>query len=350
MKEQKPLSYKDAGVNIDKGNEFVKKIAPLIKSTHRPEVLTGIGGYSGLFSINKLKYEEPVLVSSTDGIGTKLKLALETGIFSGLGQDLVAMCVNDILCVGAEPLFFLDYYAVGKLDIEKSMPIMKSMTDCLAEINCALIGGETAEMPGVYSEGDFDMAGFAIGMVNRSEIIDGSSISRGNHIIGIASSGVHSNGYSLVRKIIEHAKLDLHTRYSDLENDLAQILLTPTKIYVNPILHIKNHYNILGLAHITGGGILENLPRILPQSCKAIIQTESWTLPSIFKFLQEKGQIETEEMLRVFNCGIGMALVCKDNESTDILAMLESLGEKAYLIGEIELKKEGESSIQFQES
>ncbi len=343
----KPITYKESGVNIDAGNAFVEAIKPMIKSTQRREVLTGIGGFAGLFSINKLKYDEPVLVASTDGVGTKLKLALDYGKCSDLGQDLVAMCVNDVLCTGAEPLFFLDYYATGKLRPERAVELIKSMTQCLKDINCALIGGETAEMPGVYQENDFDLAGFAVGVVNRKDIIDGSNISIGNAVIGIASSGVHSNGFSLVRKIIEQKKLELHRTYPGFHQTLGQVLLEPTKIYVNQVLHIRHQYKVLGLSHITGGGLIENIPRCIPDSCKVIIKKASWPTLPIFQFLQTQGNVTDDEMIRVFNCGIGMVMVCLESEAQDIVSMLNASGEKAYLIGHIEARKENEEQFEI---
>ena len=338
----KPITYREAGVNIDAGNAFVEAIKPLIKTTQRREVLTSIGGFAGLFSINKLKYEEPVLVASTDGIGTKLKLAIEYNYLSGLGQDLVAMCVNDVLCTGAEPLFFLDYFATGKLKPERSVELIRGMTESLKAINCALIGGETAEMPGVYHEGDFDLAGFTVGVVNRKDIIDGSSIAIGHKIIGIASSGVHSNGFSLVRKILSSAELDVHKTYPGFTEPLGRILLEPTRIYVNPILHLKNHYPLYGICHITGGGLIENIPRVLPETCKAHLNWGSWPVLPIFDFLQKHGRVEQSEMIRVFNCGIGMILIVSAKDTQDCISMLQGLGEQAFEIGIIESRKPNE--------
>ncbi|MCP5467982.1 MAG: phosphoribosylformylglycinamidine cyclo-ligase [Deltaproteobacteria bacterium] len=332
---KKPSTYEDAGVNIEAGNSFVDAIKPLIKKTHRPEVLSPLGGFAGMFRMNPLKYQEPVLVACTDGVGTKLKLANQLNDYSGIGIDLVAMCVNDLVCVGAQPLFFLDYYACGKLEVEKATQVVAGMTEALANIQCALLGGETAEMPGMYDPQDFDLAGFAVGAVERSEMIDGSSISIGNKIIGLASSGIHSNGYSLVRKIIEEQKLDLYQTYSDIGKNLGQALLQPTKIYVNLVSLLKKQFNLLGIAHITGGGILENIPRILPQTCQAKINTNTWKLPSLFQFLQEKGSIEMTEMHRVFNCGIGMVWVVPESQANEVVERLGGAGQEAYIIGEI---------------
>lgn len=333
-----PVTYKEAGVNIDTGNAFVEAIKPLIQKTKRPEVLSGGGGFSGLFSINKLKYDEPVLVSSTDGVGTKLKLAKDLGIFKGIGVDLVAMCVNDLLCVGAEPLFFLDYYACGRLEPGKAIQVVEGIAEALVDINCALIGGETAEMPGIYQADEFDLAGFSVGVVNRGDMIDGSGISIGNKIIGLESSGVHSNGFSLVRKIIEDCDLDLRKTYPGFKEPLGEILLTPTLVYVNPVHKVKKQFSILGLAHITGGGLLENLPRILPAQTRAILNPSTWTSPAIFDFLQEKGAVAQEEMYRVFNCGIGMALVVHGKQAEEMVDRFNGTGYAASIIGEVVAK------------
>ena len=310
----------------------------MLKKTKRPEVLTPIGGFAGLFSINKLKYDEPVLVSSTDGVGTKLKLAKECRSFRGIGVDLVAMCVNDLLCVGAEPLFFLDYYACGKLDVAAAVPVIEGMTESLASIQCALIGGETAEMPGVYQDEEFDLAGFAVGVVNRPDIIDGSGISIGNRLIGLASSGVHSNGFSLVRKILADRKLDPQKIYPGLSRPLGESLLEPTFVYVNPVLQLKKQFPILGIAHITGGGLLENIPRILPAQSRAVLERSRWPRSALFDFLQEQGGVENEEMHRVFNCGIGMVLVVRAEDAEEISHRLNAAGQAAYVIGEIEAR------------
>lgn len=344
---KQPTTYQDAGVSIDTGNQFVQAIKPLIKKTHRPEVLSPLGGFASLFSINKLKYTDPVLVSTTDGVGTKLKLALQLKKYKGLGQDLVGMCVNDLICVGAEPLFFLDYFATGKLDLLVATEVIAGITECLADINCALIGGETAEMPGLYNKDDFDLAGFAVGMVNREEIIDGSSISIGNKVIGIASSGLHSNGFSLVRKILTDQNIDLHKVYPPFHKPIGEVLLEPTRIYVNQILMLKRQFNILAIAHITGGGLLENPPRVFPKQCKAIIRKKAWEIPPLFRLLQEWGSIDESEMLRVFNCGIGLILVVENKEAEEIVARLNSMGEKAYMLGEIAERQPEEEAISF---
>jgi phosphoribosylformylglycinamidine cyclo-ligase len=341
---KKFTTYRDAGVNIDAGNALVEALKPMIQKTRRPEVLTGIGGFASLFSINKLKYEEPVLVSCTDGVGTKLKLAQELQSFKGIGVDLVAMCVNDLLCTGAEPLFFLDYYACGRLDTDRALQVLSGITDACAAIQCALVGGETAEMPGVYGADEIDVAGFAVGVVNRSEIIDGSSISLGNKVVGLMSSGVHSNGYSLVRKVVEEAALDLHRTYPRMQRTLGEILLEPTRIYVNPLLKIKKQIPLLGIAHITGGGLLENLPRVLPPTTRAVLNTRSWVRPPVFDLLQEKGNIPETEMHRVFNCGIGMTVVVAGSHAQDLVDRLRGMGFDSEIIGEILPKSKPEDA------
>jgi phosphoribosylformylglycinamidine cyclo-ligase len=346
-KMKTPATYKEAGVDIDTGNAFVDRIKPLIKKTHRPEVLSSLGGYAGLFSINKLKYTDPVLVSTTDGVGTKLKLALQLKKYKGLGQDLVAMCVNDLLCVGAEPLFFLDYFATGKLEIPVAVQVLEGISENLKEIRCALLGGETAEMPGLYQKEDFDLAGFAVGVVNRHEILEGTSISIGNKIIGVGSSGLHSNGFSLVRKIIDDHRLDLHKTYAPLKRPLGEELLEPTKIYVNQILGLRRQFKLYGIAHITGGGLIENPPRIFPKQCRAVLRLDSWERPAIYGLLQNWGSIDDMEMLRVFNCGIGLLLVVKESHADDVVARLNSLGEKAWVIGEIVERKRGQEPMEF---
>ena len=310
----------------------------MLQKTKRPEVLTPIGGFAGLFSINPQKYDEPVLVSSTDGVGTKLKLAKEMKDYSGIGVDLVAMCVNDLLCVGAEPLFFLDYYACGRLKIEQAVSVVEGMSESLAAIQCALIGGETAEMPGVYNEDEIDLAGFAVGVVNRREIIDGSGIAIGNKVIGLASSGVHSNGFSLVRKIVADNQLDLHKIYPGFDKALGSVLLTPTIVYVKTVLQIKKQFPLLGLAHITGGGLLENIPRVLPKSSQVVLRRDSWPKLPIFEFLQEQGRVEQGEMDRVFNNGIGMTLIVRAQDASEILDRLNGCGQKSYIIGEVAAK------------
>ena len=333
---KKPITYKDAGVDIDAGNQFVDMIKPLVKATSRPEVLTDIGGFGGLFSLNSSKYKRPTLVAATDGVGTKLKLAFMMEKHDTVGIDLVAMCVNDIIVQGAEPLFFLDYLATSKLSPEAAVEIVKGIAEGCKQAGCALLGGETAEMPGMYGGGEYDLAGFSVGVVDNDNIIDGSTITTGDQIIGIASNGLHSNGFSLARKIfLEEMKLDLHDTPAGLDQPLGEALLTPTLIYVKSIQNLLKNFNIKGIAHITGGGLLENLPRVLPQQCKAVIERSSWEKPAIFEMLRDGGNIPEEEMYRTFNYGIGMTLIVPPNEVEDILGRLVGLGESAYLIGEI---------------
>ncbi|MDA3904129.1 MAG: phosphoribosylformylglycinamidine cyclo-ligase [Desulfuromusa sp.] len=336
MSNNKPISYKEAGVDIDAGNHFVNLIKPLVKQTTRPEVLTDIGGFGGLFSLNSTKYNRPTLVAATDGVGTKLKLAFLLDKHDTVGIDLVAMCVNDIIVQGAEPLFFLDYLATAKLAPEQAVEVIKGIVEGCKQANCALLGGETAEMPGMYTGGEYDLAGFSVGVVDNDKIIDGSSITKGDLVIGIASSGLHSNGFSLARKIfLETLQLDLAFQPNDLDNSLGQELLTPTRIYVKSILNLIRDFNIKGIAHITGGGLLENIPRILPNHCKAIIERNSWEKPAIFEMLRQGGNIAEDEMYRTFNYGIGMILVVSPDETEDIIARLAALGDRAYVIGEI---------------
>ncbi|MGW8313408.1 MAG: phosphoribosylformylglycinamidine cyclo-ligase [Desulfuromonadales bacterium] len=330
------MTYKGAGVDIAAGNRFVDLIKPLVKSTSRPEVLADIGGFGGLFSLNTLKYKSPVLVSSTDGVGTKLKLAFQLDRHDTVGIDLVAMCVNDIIVQGAEPLFFLDYLATGMLAPEKAAEVVKGITDGCRQAGCALIGGETAELPGFYQDGEYDLAGFTVGVVDRDAIIDGSAIQVGEVVIGIASNGLHSNGYSLARRIVSdriHGGLD--AILPGLDEPLGEALLRPTRIYVKSILNLLRDFEIQGMAHITGGGLLENVPRILPRHCKAVIHKDSWPKLPLFEILREAGNLEEQEIYRTFNYGIGMVLVVRKSVADDILSRLQGLKEQAFIIGEI---------------
>ena len=341
-------TYKEAGVDIEAGNSFVQKIKPLVKATFRPEVMTDIGGFGGLFSLNAAKYKNPVLVSGTDGVGTKLKLAFLADKHDTVGIDLVAMCVNDIIVQGAEPLFFLDYLATGHLDPDKAAQIVAGIADGCKQAGCALIGGETAEMPGFYSDGEYDMAGFTVGVVEKDLIIDGSSITVGNKLIGIASSGLHSNGYSLARRIIfDRLGLGIHDRLPGLEATVAETLLTPTRIYVRAVLNLLKDFSINGIAHITGGGLIDNVPRILPKLCKASFKLDSWERPPIFPLLEEAGKVEQFEMYRTFNMGIGMVLAVSEQDVEDILARLHGLGETAWLIGEVLSRTEDEEQVEL---
>ena len=310
------FSYKDSGVDIEKGDSFVQAIKSMVEATFRPDVMTKIGGFAGCVSLNLERYKKPVLVSSTDGVGTKLKIAFLMDRHDTVGIDLVAMCVNDIIVSGARPLFLLDYFATSKLDPKKAMEVVSGIAKGCMEAECSLIGGETAEMPGFYAEGEYDLAGFTVGIVENSQMIDGSGVTVGDKLIGIASSGLHSNGYSLVRKVIlEHLQMDLGQRVEEIGEVLGEELLRPTRIYVKTVLPLIRDFNIGGIAHITGGGITGNLPRVIPKGCKAIVHKGTWDIPPIFPFLQEKGNIPEDEMFKTFNNGIGMILIVKTKEA-----------------------------------
>src|SRR5437867_5575790 len=303
-------TYRDAGVDIDAGDEFVDRISPLVRSTFRPEVLTDLGGFGGLFQLQAHRYAEPVLVSGTDGVGTKLKIAFLTDRHDTVGIDLVAMCVNDIVVSGAEPLFFLDYFATGKLAVPKAESVLKGIAEGCRQAGCALIGGETAEMPSLYAEGEYDLAGFAVGVVDRAKIIDGQGIRPGDALVGLASTGLHSNGYSLARRVLlEDGGLTVESRLSELDRPLGEVLLTPTRIYAKQLLTLAAEHPITGIAHITGGGLTENLPRILPAGCQARVHRRAWPVQPIFHVLKQVARVEEEELYRVFNMGIGLALV-----------------------------------------
>jgi len=327
------LSYRDAGVDIDAGADLVEQIKPHVKRTMRPEVMGGIGGFGALFEIPLDRYQKPVLVSGTDGVGTKLKLALELNKHDTIGIDLVAMCVNDILVLGAEPLYFLDYYATGKLDNAVAVDVIKGIAEGCIQSGCALTGGETAEMPGMYSEGDYDLAGFCVGIVEKDQIIDITKVEAGNVLIGIASSGPHSNGYSLIRKVLEVSKADLSQPCG--EQSLGEALLAPTRIYVKSIHALLEQIDIHAMSHITGGGLTENLPRVMPENTRAQIDVNSWELPEVFKWLQEQGNIESSEMYRTFNCGIGMVIVVNEEDADTAIEVLNKAGESAFKLGEI---------------
>lgn len=332
-------SYREAGVDIDAGNKAVELMKPAVKATLRPEVLGGLGGFGGLFALDLAKYPEPVLVSGTDGVGTKLKLAFHMDRHDTIGQDAVAMCVNDILVQGAEPLFFLDYLAVGKLVPEKVAQIVGGIAKGCELAGCALIGGETAEMPGFYPDGEYDIAGFCVGVVNKGDIIDGSKIQEGDLLIGLPSSGFHSNGYSLVRKIFTP---DLWEKvYPEIGEPLGEALLRPTRIYVKTVLPLIKTGKIKGMAHITGGGITENIPRILPEGLGVEVDTSAWQVPPVFNFLQEMGKVAQEEMLRTFNMGIGFVLVVSPEDALALQAQLEEAGEKSFVFGKVTGDSEG---------
>ncbi|MDD2364988.1 MAG: phosphoribosylformylglycinamidine cyclo-ligase [Desulfuromonadaceae bacterium] len=345
---EKSATYKDSGVDIVAGNNFVNLIKPLVKATSRPEVLADIGGFGGLFSLNTAKYKNPVLVSGTDGVGTKLKVAFLANRHDTIGIDLVAMCVNDIIVQGAEPLFFLDYLATGKLLPEKGAEIVKGIAEGCKQAGCALIGGETAEMPGFYADGEYDVAGFTVGVVDRENIIDGSCISVGNNLIGIASSGLHSNGYSLARTLIlERLGLSIDDKFPGTESTVADILLTPTKIYVRSILNLLKDFTINGIAHITGGGLLENVPRVLPKGCQAHIYLDKWERPNLFSVLQKAGSVEVNEMYRTFNMGIGMVLAVSEAQTEEIIDRLNGLGETAWVIGNVSACNDGDERVEL---
>ena len=335
----KPLTYKDAGVDIEAGNDLVERIKPLVAETMRPEVLTGLGGFGGLFALPPGKYAEPVLVSGTDGVGTKLKLAQRLQRHDTIGIDLVAMCVNDVLVQGAEPLFFLDYFACGHLDTDVAASVIGGIAAGCEQAGAALIGGETAEMPDMYPAGEYDLAGFCVGAVERADLIDGSAISAGDALIGIASSGPHSNGYSLIRKVLEVAE------NPNIDGTPAEeLLLEPTKIYVRSILRLMQSVNVKGLAHITGGGLTENIPRILRGGLHATIEVGSWQWGAVFDWLAVSGNIAIDEMRRTFNCGVGMVAVVSAADADATVAALAECGETAWQLGEI---REGGSGVQY---
>ena len=336
-----PLSYKEAGVDIDAGDELVSRIGPLARRTMREGVLAGIGGFGALFELPR-RFREPVLVSGTDGVGTKLRLAFGLGRHDTVGIDLVGMSVNDILVQGAEPLFFLDYFACGRLDVDVAAAVVGGIAAGCEQAGCALIGGETAEMPGMYPDGEYDLAGFAVGVVEKSQIIDGSKVAAGDVLVGLASSGAHSNGYSLIRKVLEraHGPLESDAARAALAADfhgrpLADVLMAPTRIYVRPVLGLLAEVPVKAMAHITGGGLVENVPRVLPPALRAEIRADAWPMPPLFDWLREQGQIADAEMHRVFNCGIGMVLVLSPADADRAIARLEAAGEQAWRIGEV---------------
>ena len=338
------LSYRDAGVDIDAGDRLVENIKPFAKRTMRPEVLSGIGGFGGLVEISK-KYKEPVLVSGTDGVGTKLKLAFDLNRHDTVGIDLVAMSVNDILVQGAEPLFFLDYFACGKLDVDAATEVIKGIASGCEQSGCALIGGETAEMPGMYPVGEYDLAGFAVGVVEKANIITGEHIKPGDVVLGLASNGAHSNGYSLVRKIIERSHPDLNAKF-DGERTLADCIMAPTRLYVKPMLALMQSLTVKGMAHITGGGITENVPRVLPQNVVADIDSKAWKMPKLFDWLRELGNVEAQEMFRTFNCGIGMVVVVSQEDAAKAISQLQAAGENVSRIGLIRARQGNEHQTQ----
>ena len=328
------LSYRDAGVDIDAGDALVEAIKPVAARTRRPGVLSGLGGFGAMFELPVDRYHQPVLVSGTDGVGTKLKLAMEMDKHDTIGIDLVAMCVNDLIVQGAEPLFFLDYYATGKLSVANASAVVQGIGDGCVQAGCALIGGETAEMPGMYHGEDYDLAGFCVGVVEKASIIDGSKVKAGDTIIGIASSGPHSNGYSLVRKIIDVSGAKLSDPFGN--SSLGETLLTPTRIYIKSLLALLTKVDVHAMAHITGGGLLENIPRVLPEGCMAALNRDTWQRPAIFNWLQEQGNVKDDEMHRTFNCGIGMTVIIAAADVDATLACLHQHGETAWQIGTIQ--------------
>ena len=344
-KATQSLSYKDAGVDIDAGNALIEKIKGAAKRTRRPEVMAGLGGFGALFEL-PTGYQQPVLVSGTDGVGTKLRLALDSGKHSTVGIDLVAMCVNDLIVCGAEPLFFLDYYATGKLDVDIAASVVNGIADGCELSACSLIGGETAEMPGMYEGEDYDLAGFCVGIAEKSDLIDGSKVAVGDTLIGLASSGPHSNGYSLIRKILEVTNTDPSSFELGGEK-LIDLLMAPTKIYVKSLLNLISKLPVHAIAHITGGGLLENIPRVLPDNATAVIDTKAWKRPIVFDWLQEQGNIESQEMYRTLNCGVGMVICVPAEAESEALKLLTESGEQAFVLGTIEETKAGQPQVQL---
>ncbi len=348
MTTDKSSKYSEAGVDIDKGNAFVKKIKDVVASTHQRGVLSDIGGFSSLFAIDTEKFKQPVLVSSTDGVGTKLAVAQMCSKHDTIGIDLVAMCVNDIVVGGATPLCFLDYFSTGKLDLDVAVEIVEGIAEGCKQAKCSLVGGETAEMPGLYKSGEYDLAGFTVGIIDRDKIIDGSNIRVGNTIIGLSSSGLHSNGFSLVRKIcFEDLNLKVEDYIEEFGCTLGEELLKPTRIYVESVLNVIRNYPINGMVHNTGGGFIDNIPRILPKGCAAQIDRSAWTVPPVFVFLQEKGSIPADEMYRTFNMGIGLIAIVAEEHTSDILQRFEALGENPYIIGQVVSQQPDEPQVRF---
>lgn len=340
---KKPMKYWDAGVNIDRGNQLVNRIKKAAKETGTPGVMGNIGGFGALYDLAAREYRDPVLVAGTDGVGTKIRLAIDMNRHDSIGIDLVAMCANDLVVQGAAPLFFLDYFACSRLDVDTAAAVIEGIAAGCKLAKCALIGGETAEMPGMYATGDYDLAGFCVGAVERDQIIDGSRVSKGDVLIGLASSGPHSNGYSLIRKVLENSGVNIAQAFGD--TTIGDVLMQPTRIYVSTLLHLIGELPVHAIAHITGGGIMENLPRVLPKDLAAVIDTGSWEYPEIFQWLQESGNIETSEMFRTFNCGIGMIVCVEENRADETIRLLTSAGETATLIGNIVERPNNSSAV-----
>lgn len=347
-KKTEKSKYAEAGVDIDAGNRLVELLKPIVSKTFKPGVITEIGGFAGLFSLSLENIRNPVLVSSTDGVGTKLRIAFMLDKHDTVGIDLVAMCVNDILVQGANPLFFLDYISMGKLEVNKAQEIVKGIAEGCQEAGCSLLGGETAEMPGFYAEGEYDLAGFVVGIAENEDLLDGSEIAVGHQLIGIASSGLHSNGYSLVRKIFfEGLKMSVDDYVEDFGRTLGEELLEPTRIYAKAIGNLSRDFRICGISHITGGGLVDNLPRIIPKACKTVIRRSSWPVPPVFSFIQKAGQISDQEMMRTFNNGLGMVIVVNEEENNEVLSRLNAMGETAFYIGSVESRGDDEGAVQF---
>ncbi|MGO1247050.1 MAG: phosphoribosylformylglycinamidine cyclo-ligase [Oceanisphaera sp.] len=344
MTQNKPLSYKDAGVDIDAGNALVERIKGVSRRTQRPEVMGGLGGFGALCQL-PTGYKEPVLVAGTDGVGTKLRLAIDLKRHQGVGIDLVAMCVNDLIVQGGEPLFFLDYYATGKLDVDVAADVVTGIGAGCELSGCALIGGETAEMPGMYQAGDYDLAGFCVGVVEKNDIIDGTKVGAGDALIALGSSGPHSNGFSLIRKILEVSKADLQQPLGD--TTLADALMEPTRIYVKPVLELLKKFDIHALSHITGGGFWENIPRVLPAGTKAVVDGTSWQWPEVFNWLQTAGNVDTTEMYRTFNCGVGMVIALPADQAQAAVTFMQDAGEQCWLIGQIDNAADGEEQVEI---
>lgn len=346
---KKGLSYLDAGVDIDAGSELVDRIGPAVAGTMRPEVLTGLGGFGALFEMNLQRWRQPLLVSGADGVGTKLMLARQLGRHDTIGIDLVAMCVNDILTCGAEPLFFLDYFATGKLRLAEAQSVIEGIAEGCRQAGCALIGGETAEMPGMYGQGEYDLAGFAVGAVEKAELLDGSRIRAGHRILGMASSGPHSNGYSLIRRVIEDSSADLESTIAGTGGQVTSLgnaLMAPTRIYVKPVLRLLRGGGIDGLAHVTGGGLTDNIVRVIPSGLGIDIHLTAWTRPEIFSWLQEQGDIEDAEMLRTFNCGVGMVMIAEEKAADRLLDEAAALGLECFAIGAVRAAA-GEAPVRY---
>ncbi len=341
----KKFSYKDAGVDIEQGNELVQRLKKSVGNTHRAGVMGGLGGFGALFDLGSLNYKHPVMVSGTDGVGTKIKLAIEHNMHDTIGIDLVGMCVNDLIVQGADPLFFLDYFACSSLDVDVAEKVINGIAQGCSLSGCSLIGGETAEMPGMYQTGDYDLAGFCVGVVEKDELITGENVSEGDAVIALASSGCHSNGYSLVRKIIDDTNQDLSEILEG--KTLLELLIEPTRIYVKQILALINKVPVKAIAHITGGGLIENIPRVIPDHLSVEINASSWELPLIFKWLQETGNIEAHEMYKTFNCGVGMVVCVSQEDKNDAIDFLNGLGETAWVIGKITAKYNETAEVIF---